>query len=156
MVEGRTARRSHSRKKGQMASSLRSTPKASGLTARARSSCRKWREALLGGSSWTTCHPRRGAWAASAARKTWTAAVCSMFGQVAPPEWGVGVLRGDAPPSPGQDDGGAVPAGQERQPPVGEGQPSAPVAVAGCEAEAFEGYDDLGRPLGNPPSQAGR
>ena len=31
MVDGRTARRSHSRKKGQVASSLRRTPKASGV-----------------------------------------------------------------------------------------------------------------------------
>ena len=79
MVEGRTARRSHSRKKAQSVPPLRRTPKASGLTARIRSSCLKWREALRGGSSWTTSHPSNGACAVNAARKPWTAAVCSMF-----------------------------------------------------------------------------
>ena len=79
MVEGRTALRSHSRKKGQRVSSLVRTPKASGLTARLPPSCLKWREALRGGSSWAISHPSRGACAVSAARKPWTAAVCSMF-----------------------------------------------------------------------------
>ena len=79
MVERRTARRSHSRKKGQVFSSLLRTPKASGFTARIRSSCLKCLDALLGGSSWTTSHPKSGACAVSATRNPWTAAVCSVF-----------------------------------------------------------------------------
>ena len=51
MVEGRTARRAHSRKKAHSAPPLRRTPQASGLTARIWSSCLKWRDALRGGSS---------------------------------------------------------------------------------------------------------
>ena len=41
MVEGLTARRSHSRKKGQAVPSFRSRPKASGFTERIRSPWRK-------------------------------------------------------------------------------------------------------------------
>ena len=57
----------------------------------------------------------------SAARKSWTAAVCSMFLSswrvrlpvtFAPLQRTFGVFRGNAPPPPRHGDGGAVPAGQ--------------------------------------------
>ena len=68
-------------------------------------------------------------------------------GDVAPVEGAFGVLRGDAPPLSRHGHGGAVPAGQERQPPVGEGQPSARAAGPGRQAEAFEGDDARGETL---------
>ena len=58
---GRTAPRSHSRKQTQSFPSLRRTAKASGFTARMRPSCRKWRDALMGGSTRTISQPSRGA-----------------------------------------------------------------------------------------------
>ena len=64
---------------------------------------------------------------------------------VAPVVWGFGIHGGDAPPPPRHGDGGAVPTGQERHAPVGEGESSAPVDGPGHEAEAFEGVDELGR-----------
>ena len=79
MVEGRTALRSHSRKKGQAVPSLRRTPKASGWMERIPPSCRKYREALRGGSSWAISQPRKPACLARAATKAWTATVCSTF-----------------------------------------------------------------------------
>ena len=77
MVEGRTARRSHSRKNGHAVSPLRRRPKASGLTERIRSPCWKCRDARRGGLNWTASHWRKAACPVMAARKAWTAAVCS-------------------------------------------------------------------------------
>ncbi len=77
-------------------------------------------------------------------------------GDVAPLEGAFGVLQGDAPPLPRHGHGSPVPAGQERQSPVGEGQPSARVAGPGREAEAFEGDDALGGPLGRYAQQPGQ
>ena len=120
MVEGRTALRSHSRKKGQRVSPLVRTPKASGLTARVPPSCRKWREALRGGLSWAISQPSRGACAVSAAREDVDGGgvlnvpeqlAAPPAGEVAPLEGGVRVLQGDAPPPLRHADGGAVPAG---------------------------------------------
>ena len=146
-------------------SPLARTPKASGLTARILSSCRKWRDALRGGSSWTTSHPSRGACAASAARKPWTAAVCSVFLSSWRPLLPVTLRHSKGPSASSRAtlhrflarrDGCAVPAGQQRQPPVGEGQPSARVAGPGREAEAFEGDDAVGDPLGRDAHQPGQ
>ncbi len=79
MVEGRTALRSHSRKKAHDAGPLRRTPKASGCTERKPPRCRKCLDALMGGSSWASSQPRALACLASDAAKAWTAPVCSMF-----------------------------------------------------------------------------
>ena len=79
MVPGRTARRSHSRKKAQLTEPRRSRPKASGCTERGPPRWRKWRDARWGGSSWTVSQPRAWDWWARAAMKAWTAAVWSMF-----------------------------------------------------------------------------
>ena len=77
-------------------------------------------------------------------------------GDVAPLERAFGVLQGDAPPLARDGHGGAVPAGQERQPPVGEGQPSSRAAGPGRQAEAFEGDDAVGDPLGRDAHQPGQ
>ena len=77
-------------------------------------------------------------------------------GDVAPLERAFGVLQGDAPPLARHGHGCAVPAGQERQPPVGEGQPSARAAGPGRQAEAFEGDDAVGDPLGRDAHQPGQ
>ena len=77
-------------------------------------------------------------------------------GDVAPLQRTFGVFGGDAPPAPRHGDGGAVPAGQQGQPPVGEGQASACVAGAGRQAESFEGDDDPGGPLGRAVQQPGQ
>ena len=57
IVTGRTARRSHSRKKGRSFPSRFRTPKASGRTEWRRSSWLKKREARRGGSNWAICQP---------------------------------------------------------------------------------------------------
>ena len=75
MVEGRTARRSHSRKKGHVVEPRRRMPKASGWTERSLSRWRKCLAARMGGSSCASSQSREWACFASAATKPWTAAV---------------------------------------------------------------------------------
>ena len=165
MVEWRTALRSHSRKKAHVTSPFFRTPKASGLTERTRSSWRKYLDALLGGSSCTTSHPSRGAWAARAPTKAWTAAVCSMFlrsWRLLLPETlrhSIGAsasFGGDAPPLPRQGDGCAVSAGQDGQPPVGGGEASSRIPEPHGEVEALQGVDQLGYPLVGDAEQPGQ
>ena len=78
-----------------------------------------------------------------------------------PPELGnlanvSGVGGSGAPPLLGPADGGAVPAGEQGQPQVGEGQAAACGGDAGGEAEALQGRGELGGPLLGHPQQAGQ
>ena len=65
---------------------------------------------------------------------------------VVPDERGAGEQWSGAPPLLRDGDRGAVPAGQERQGPVGEGHAPAPCDGPGDEAEPFEGRHQLGGP----------
>ena len=65
-------------------------------------------------------------------------------GDVAPVE-GLVLLQGrDAPPLSRRANGGAVAAGQQGQPPVGDGQPPARSPRPGRKTVAFQGYRQLG------------
>ena len=77
-------------------------------------------------------------------------------GDVAPLHRGVGVPLGDAPPLPRKADGGAVPAGEQGQPPVGDHEASARVEGARRQAESLQGVDLLRSPLGRDAQQPGQ
>ena len=64
-------------------------------------------------------------------------------GQIAPLEWGVFIREGDAPSSSRHGDRGAVPAGHQRNPLVGEGKASAAVDGPVHESEPFQRIHEL-------------
>ena len=71
----------------------------------------------------------------------------------APAEARLPHARRHAPPFLRHTHRGAVPAGQHREPPVGEGEASAPGNGPGDETEAFQGVDQFGGPLGRYAQQ---
>ena len=77
-------------------------------------------------------------------------------GDVGPLEGSAGEQGSGAPPALGHAEGRAVPAGQQRQRPVGEGQAPAGLRGADHQLEGFQGNDHLGGPLVGDAQHSGQ
>ena len=149
-----------------MSGPLRRTPKASGWTERSPSRWRKCLEARRGRVELRQL-PAPGARLLGQGRYEGVDGcgvldvpeklAASPAGDIAPAEWGLRVCGRHAPPPLGHAHGGAVPAGQERQPRVGEGEAASCGGNAGREAEPFQGftnYDTLGPETPSSPRRS--